>query len=110
MKNKWNDISKLEDHEVILQKIIKLFESNFVVQKILYDDVGYLVFKIFLISITPGILHSSKELGITLNVLDVSSSVKNEMKKNCLLYDLGNELQTRVGDIIIFYISRNKGN
>ena len=54
MKNKWNDISKLDDSENIINKIKNLFDPSFVVSRILFDDVGYLVFKIFLISMTPG--------------------------------------------------------
>jgi len=54
MKNKWNDISKLEDNQIIFKKITNLFNPSFHVNRILFDDVGYLVFKIFLIAIQPG--------------------------------------------------------
>ncbi len=55
-----------------------------------------------------GILKSSNDLGITLNILEVNNLTSNEVKKNCLLFDKSNELQIRIGDIVIFYISRNK--
>ena len=55
MKNKWNDLSNMTNYDNILKKIKILFEPTFLVQKVLYDDVGYFLFKIFLIASTIGI-------------------------------------------------------
>lgn len=54
MKNKWNEIYNMPNHEIIFKKIKNLFEPIFFVQKILYDDVGYYLFKIFLFAGTKG--------------------------------------------------------
>jgi hypothetical protein len=54
MKNKWNELYNMPNHENILKKIKSLFEPTFLVQKILYDDVGYLLFKIFLFAASKG--------------------------------------------------------
>jgi hypothetical protein len=54
MKNKWNDLSNMLNHESILKKIQILFEPYFLVQKVLYDDVGYYLFKIFLVANKKG--------------------------------------------------------
>jgi hypothetical protein len=50
----------------------------------------------------------SGEVGIILKVLDADEKFSNEIKKNCLIFDRKNELQCRVGDNIIFYVSKNK--
>lgn len=54
MKNKWSDIMHLSNHQAITKKVRSLFEPNFLVQKILYDDVGYYLFKVFLIASKRG--------------------------------------------------------
>ncbi len=54
MKNKWNDINNIPNNQSITKKIQNLFEPNFLVQKVLYDDVGYFLFKIFLIANIKG--------------------------------------------------------
>jgi hypothetical protein len=43
-----------------------------------------------------------------LEVLGIHEKISNEAKKNCLIFDRKNELQCRIGDIIIFYITKNK--
>lgn len=55
MKNKWTDISLMSNNEGIVKKIKFLFESTFVVQRVLFDDVGFLLFKIFLVACKKGI-------------------------------------------------------
>lgn len=116
MKNKWTILANMSNHENILKRIKSLFEPCFIVQKVLYDDVGYYLFKIFLIAAIPGIIlkftlgkiSSGDELGIQIEVLDTEKKISNEVKKNCLIYDRKNSLQTRIGDILVFYISKNK--
>lgn len=54
IKNKWCELKHLPNHENIFKKIQNLFEPCLIVQKVLFDDVGYLVFKIFLIAIESG--------------------------------------------------------
>ncbi len=56
MKNKWNEIINMPNNQIIIKKIKNLFEPFFLVQKVLYDDVGYLLFKVFLIANTKGII------------------------------------------------------
>jgi nitrogen regulatory protein PII-like uncharacterized protein len=54
VKNKWNDISNMNNYENIVKKIKTLFEPALVVQKIFYDDVGYFLFKIFVVANSVG--------------------------------------------------------
>ena len=45
------------------------------------------------------------DIGIVLKVKDKKEKLSNEVKKNFLIYDMKNEIECRVGDEIIFYIS-----
>jgi hypothetical protein len=54
VKNKWNGIHNMTNSDNILKKIKTLFEPFLIVQKVLYDDVGYFVFKIYLIANSKG--------------------------------------------------------
>ncbi len=55
VKNKWNDINNMTNSDSIVKKIKSLFEPSLIVQKVLYDDVGYFLFKIFLVASKKGI-------------------------------------------------------
>lgn len=57
MKNKWTDLIHMENYENIIKKLKNLFEPNFIIQKVLWDDVGYHLFKIFLIASEKGIFY-----------------------------------------------------
>ena len=54
VKNKWSELYHLENSEKIITRIKSFFEPNLLVQKILFDDVGYHLFKIFLIASEKG--------------------------------------------------------
>ena len=54
LKNKWSDISNIENCGSILDKINLLFCPCFFIQRVLFEDVGYLMFKIFLVAASPG--------------------------------------------------------
>ena len=56
LKNKWSDISNLDNSELVLERIKELFEPYFYIQKVLFEDVGYMMFKIFLVAANPGII------------------------------------------------------
>ena len=55
-----------------------------------------------------GKLPTSSEVGINILIKDYAEFTTNEIKKNCLLYDGKNQIQLRIGDILVFYISKNK--
>jgi hypothetical protein len=55
MRNKWNDINKLDKHTAIVNNLKQMFEPYFQVQKLLYDDIGYYIFKVYLIAKKEGI-------------------------------------------------------
>jgi len=55
VKNKWNDLNNMINSENIMKKIKSLFEPYLIVKKVLFDDVGYFLFKIYLVAQTKGI-------------------------------------------------------
>ena len=46
----------MENYEAVLEKIKILFEPYFIIQKVLFEDVGYFMFKIFLVAASIGII------------------------------------------------------
>jgi hypothetical protein len=103
----WTDISKHHNHIEIIQQITSMFEPNFKVEKIQYNNVGQLIFKVFLLAYKQGKLSGHEKIGIALDVVYYNCKISNEVKKNCLIFDRKNELQCRVGDTIVYYISYN---
>ena len=42
-----------------------------------------------------------------IKVLDLNEDKSNETKKNNLVFDRKNEIQMHIGDVMVFYISKN---
>ncbi len=43
-----------------------------------------------------------------MKVVDFMKPIVNEVKKNGLIYEGNDNFQVRVGDIVVFYLSKNK--
>lgn len=109
LKSNWITLKgNLTDHDLILNKISALFEPSFQINNVWFDDIGYLVFKIHMTAVKKGQLHSFLEIGILIEIKGNNETISNEVKKNCLVFDRKNELQIRIGDVLIFYLSKNK--
>ena len=106
-KGKWNDIILLDDSEIYISELINKFKNNFHILKILFDNVGYYIFKFYLEGIIPGVIGPDEEIGMKITILEQNEDKSNETKKNNLVFDRKNEIQMHVGDIFIFYISKN---
>ncbi len=106
-KGKWNDIILLENSESIIGPLVNKFKNNFNILKILFDNVGYYIFKFYLEGKKEGEIKDDEEIGIKLTVLSPLADKYNETKKNNLIFDRKNEIQLHLGDIFIFYISKN---
>jgi len=106
-KGKWNDIILLDDSEIYISELINKFKNNFHILRILFDNVGYYIFKFYLEGIIPGVIGPDEEIGMKITILDQNEDKSNETKKNNLVFDRKNEIQMHVGDIFIFYISKN---
>ena len=106
-KGKWNDIILLDDSDMYIGELKNKFEKNFHIMNILFDNVGYLIFKFYLEGIIPGVIGPDDEIGMKIKVLDFNEKKSNEAKKNNLVFDRKNEIQMHIGDVLIFYISKN---
>ena len=83
-----------------------IFNSNFKILRVLYDDIGYLVFKVFLKAFKSGEIDNKDEIGIKFIIRQRNDIVLNEIKKNDLLFEQRNDFELRVGDTIIFYLTK----
>lgn len=54
LKHKWLKIERLEGHKVIIDKLRFLFEPYLKIEKVVYDDIGYLLFKIYMRAVCEG--------------------------------------------------------
>lgn len=106
-KGKWNDIILLENSDNLIGTLIHKFKENFNILKILFDNVGYYIFKFYLEGKKEGVINSDDEIGIKITVLSPHVDKYNETKKNNLIFDRKNEIQLHLGDVFIFYISKN---
>ena len=106
-KGKWNDIILLDECDIYIGDLIAKFKQNFNILNILFDNVGYYIFKFFLEGMTPGIIGPDDEIGMKITVKNSNEEKSNETKKNNLVFDRKNEIQMYVGDILVFYISKN---
>ena len=106
-KGKWNDIILLDECDIYIGELIKKFKKNFNILKILFDNVGYYIFKFYLEGAIPGVIGPDDEIGMKLKVLNLNENKSNETKKNNLVFDRKNEIQMHIGDVIVFYISKN---
>ena len=106
-KGKWNDIILLDECDIYIGELIKKFKKNFNILKILFDNVGYYIFKFYLEGAIPGIIGPDDEIGMKITVLNLNENKSNETKKNNLVFDRKNEIQMHIGDVMVFYISKN---
>ena len=106
-KGKWNDIILMDDSDMYIGELKNKFKKNFHIMNILFDNVGYLIFKFYLEGIIPGVIGPDDEIGMKIKVLDYNEKKSNEAKKNNLVFDRKNEIQMYIGDVLIFYISKN---
>ena len=106
-KGKWNDIILLDECDIYIGDLIAKFKKNFNILNILFDNVGYYIFKFFLEGVTPGVIGPDDEIGMKITVKNLNEEKSNETKKNNLVFDRKNEIQMYVGDILVFYISKN---
>ena len=109
LKGSWNDIELMEHSHIVKEKLYEIFQNSFIINKILFDDVGYYIFKIYLEAKQLGELRCDKaQIGIKIFIYDKKDVVSNEVKKNNLIYDRKNELQMHIGDKLVFYLSKDK--
>ena len=104
----WKNLDNFKDKDVISDQLEKIFMPKFKIIRILYDDIGYLIFKIFLKADILGYIKNNIELGIEFLIKDSNEIINNEIKKNDLLFENKNLFELRKDDIIVFYFTTNK--
>ena len=104
----WKNLSFLKDEKKVMIQLESIFNSNFKIIRVLYDDIGYLVFKVFLKAFKSGEIDNKDEIGIKFIIRQRNDIVLNEIKKNDLLFEQRNDFELRVGDTIIFYLTNNQ--
>ena len=102
----WKNLSFLKEKNEVMIQLESIFNSNFKIIRVLYDDIGYLVFKVFLKAFKSGEIDNKDEIGIKFIIRQRDDIVLNEIKKNDLLFEQRNDFELRVGDTIIFYLTK----
>ena len=102
------------DNENEYKKIINLFNymfnKNFQILKILFYDVGYYIFKIYLKATVIGDVLNENYIGIKIKIKNINDFISNECKKNNLIFDRKNEIEMHINDILVYYFSKDKNN
>ena len=104
----WKNLDNFKDKDIIKETLEKIFKPNFKIIKVLYDDIGYLIFKIFLKAEILGHIKNKLELGIEFLIKESNEIINNEIKKNDLLFENKNSFELRKNDLIVFYFTSNK--
>ena len=101
------NINFFKEKKSVIYQIKDIFGEYFKLIKILFEDIGFLVFKIYLKAYKVGELKNKKEIGINIKIKDKNDFVVNEIKKNDLLFENRNVFECRIDDILIFYFTHD---
>ena len=100
-------INLFKEKKSVIYQIKDIFCEYFKLMKILFEDIGFLVFKIYLKAIKVGELKDKKEIGINIKIREKDDFIINEIKKNDLLFEKRNVFECRIDDILIFYFTHD---
>ena len=92
----------------IINKVEKKFKPYFDIQNILYENISFFIFKIYLVAVKTGKIESKKsedDFGFNITIKNKGDYIENEIKKNNLLLDRREVYELRLGETIIFYFS-----
>ena len=92
----------------IINKVEKQFKPYFEIQNILYENISFYIFKIYLVAVKTGRIgnkQSEDDFGFNITIKKKGEYVENEIKKNNLLLDRREAYELRLGETIIFYFS-----
>ena len=99
----WKNIDIYEYKDLILKMMKNYFGNFFLIQTIFYDNIGIFIFKVHLKAIKSGYIKNKKGVGINIKILEKNEIIKNEIRKNNLLFEKRDVVEIRVGDEIIYY-------
>ena len=86
---------------------LKKFRSCFMVKEVEFAHVDILVLKVQLLATRKGEIPYNKMLGIGVKVMDYDAECTNEVKKVGLLIERHCDLELRVGDLVVLYLSKS---
>ena len=92
----------------IINKVEKQFKPYFEIQNILYENISFYIFKIYLVAVKTGRIgnkQSEDDFGFNITIKKKGEYVENEIKQNNLLLDRREAYELRLGETIIFYFS-----
>ena len=99
----WKNISLYEYKDLILKMMKTFFGNYFEIQKIFFENIGIFIFKVHLKAIKNGLIKNKKSIGINIKIVEKNENIKNEIRKNNLLFEKRDIVEIRVGDEIIYY-------
>ena len=104
----WKNISFLTNKQdkQFIDQIKEIFNPYFKIMNIIYEEIGFLVFKFILKAEKSGLIKNKEELGIDLLIKKEDEYIINEIKKNDLLFERRNVFELRIGDVIVFYFKK----
>ena len=92
----------------IINKVEKKFKPYFDIKNILYENISFFIFKIYLVAVKTGKIggkQSEDDFGFTITIKNRGDYVENEIKKNNLLLERSEVYELRLGETIILYFS-----
>ena len=99
----WKNINLYEYKDLII-KMIKIYFGNlFEIKKIFFENIGIYIFKVHMKAIKYGEIKNKKNIGINIKIVEKNDIIKNEIRKNNLLFEKRDIVEIRVGDEIIYY-------
>ena len=99
----WKNINLYEYKELIIKMMKTYFGNFFDIKKIFYDNIGIYIFKVELKAIKSGDIKNKKNVGINIKINEQNDIIKNEIRKNNLLFEKRDIVEIRVGDEITYY-------
>ena len=99
----WKNINLYIYKELIIKMMKTYFGKIFDVKKIFFDNIGIYIFKVHLKAVKKGFIKNKKNVGINIKVLEKNDVIKNEIRKNNLLFEKRDIIEVKIGDEIIYY-------
>ena len=99
----WKNINLYVYKDLIIKMMKTYFGNFFEVKKIFFDNIGIYIFKVQLKAIKTGIIKNKKNVGINIKIIGKNDVIKNEIRKNNLLFEKRDVIEVKVGDEIMYY-------
>ena len=99
----WKNINLYEYKDLIVKMMKTYFGYFFEIKQIFYENTGIYIFKVQLKAIKSGFIKNKKSIGINIKIVEKNDVIKNEIRKNNLLFEKRDVVEIRVGDEVMYY-------